>query len=423
MHNLNVKETDENGAVELGCFSRTDGIITPRSRKNLRIFKQPPPGTNLNGDDYGNFLDQRYSSEGWQYLDPHLRCNIDVQQYDIVAGRNTLVKLGSALYEGRHSFELNAVTFGTGRTLFVSSFYSRERKQTGMQHYWAARFEALCTKRKTVDTEPCFYSILKRRIGRHQVLFYAEIDCKLKRKPKSERPQSNYVELKCRKRVPDDNYNRFMYLYLKYWLQSHLASVPTIVEGVRDDFGKLVRVNRFETEQLPAICKEHRKALGMGWNTRKILDFLEFALNEIFDLCEQNAGVTVRVKFDAVRKLFTADLLPENEFVEKVEGALSRSESKQKRRNNKLCKSENLPVNVEHERTETELNKTPSHHEADEHVEDAHSDPKSCQNTQDIVINPGGLPNRMLLCLSFIVFILRLLLEYFLRLNWIPAEQ
>ncbi len=157
-----------------------------------------------------------------------------------------------------YSFERNAVTIRTGRTLFVSSCYSEEIKQTGMQHYRAARFEALCTNRKAVETQSCFYSIMKRRIGRHQVLFCAEIDCKLK--AESKEPLSNYVELKCRQLVPEYNYDQFMSKYLRYWLQSHLANVPTIVEGVRDCRGKLVHVNRFETERLPEICKGYRGA-------------------------------------------------------------------------------------------------------------------------------------------------------------------
>ncbi len=378
---------EEEGAEEQDVFCRTDGKITPHSRKNLFVFKQPSPGTTLNGDDFDNFLDQQNASKGWEYLDPHLQCNIDVQQYDIVTGRKTLVRLGSALYERRESFELNAVRLGTRPTLFMSTNCSEESKQTGMQHYWAARFEALCTKRKVVDTESCFYSILKRKIGRHQVLFYAEIDCKLKTKTKSQKPMSNYVELKCRQHVPENNYNRFMQRYLEYWLQSHLANVPTIVEGVRDHTGKLVHVERFETEKLPEICKEQRKVLGKGWNSKKVLDFLEFVLNKISDACERNAGVTVRVKYDAKKKVISANLIPEDKFVQKVQGALSRSKSKVKLPRNMLLKSEEPSMRMKRGKTTAKPRRTPHDDDTDQVVEEACSDRKLSPDYLEAALN------------------------------------
>lgn len=325
------KEADGIGAVEVGYFSRTDGKTVAYSRENLYSFKQPSPKTSLIGSDYKDFQEQSKHYGRWKYLEPHRRCSIDVHRYDIVTGRNVLLNLGMAVYEGRKSFEIDAVTFSDGQTVFMSSHNTASPEQSEMvelRHYWGARFETVCTGRKNVDTESRFFSLMKRKIGRHRVLFTAEIDCKLG--GNSSRPPSNYVELKCRKEVDHDM--RFMHLYMKYWLQSYLASVPTIFEGVRNEQGRLLYVDRFETETIPEICIEKREKIGKGWNSMKILDFLTLALTKISMACERNVGTTVRVKFDAKEKRLTATLIPDGEYAELVETALLRLENHNKRK-------------------------------------------------------------------------------------------
>ena len=316
-------------AVQVGYFSRTDGKITANSRENLHYFKPPLPETNLNGNDYEEFCNQKNRSTGWRYLEPHQRCNIDVLKYDVVAGRSTLVKIATAIYERKYPFEINAVTFRDCKTLFLSSRQT-QTVQTEKHHYWGARFEAISTGRETVATESQFMTFFKRKVGPHTLLITAEMDCVLK--SKSKKPPSTYVELKCREDVTRNNYSRFMFMYMRYWLQSHLVSVPTIVVGVRDKAGKLVKVDVLRTEKLPEICKQYRDNLEMGWNARKILDFLSFMLTQISRVCEKNAGTTVRLKFDASKQLFTVRLAPEDNFAERAGNALVRLKSRQHRR-------------------------------------------------------------------------------------------
>ncbi len=161
-----------------------------------------------------------------------------------------------------------------------------------------------------MDTASQFITFFEREVGRQKLLITSEIDCQFRDEPK--KSKSNYVELKCRKDVSVASkykLKRHVLKYSRYWLQSHLVSVPTIVEGVRDSNGKLVQVNVLQTEKLPELCMQHRKDLQMGWNPTKILDFLSFMLTQIYRLCEENAGTTVRLKFDASEKSITSKLL------------------------------------------------------------------------------------------------------------------
>ncbi len=109
---------EENGAAEVG------------------FIKEPSPEMDLNGNDYEEFCDQKDRSTEWGCLESQVRCNIDIDKYDAVAGRGCLVDLGTALYADK-SFKLDAVTLGHKKTIFLSP-HKTPASQKEMYHYWAA---------------------------------------------------------------------------------------------------------------------------------------------------------------------------------------------------------------------------------------------------------------------------------------------
>ena len=65
---------------------------------------------------------------------------------------------------------------------------------------------------------------------------------------------------------------------LKWWAQSHLAGVPTIICGFRNDHGFVHHVEEFATEELP---------LRASWDTNRCLSFLDSVLTSMKNLFEQ----------------------------------------------------------------------------------------------------------------------------------------
>lgn len=332
---------DEIEVEEIAYFSKIDeesgSKIVSYSKENLFAFKEPTLNTTLIGKDYDLYCEHVECSRSWHYLKPHRRCNIDVRRYDIIIGRSLLVNLGMSLYKKTGSFAINAVSFGDGLPVFVSLDKSKkpqrirpqclyteskelptgtgsDSEDTGssigshsvlldedilghddFHNYIGARFEAVCTNREKVANNLSFHSFLKRKIGGYRVLLIAEIDCK--DGTNSMQPPMNYIELKSRLETGKDEH-----YMMRYWLQSYLAGVPMIVEGVRDSKGKLLSYEKFETSKIPEI---HRG----GWCETRILDFLSFILKKIFEAAKKKSGTTVQSKFDGKNRQFTGKFI------------------------------------------------------------------------------------------------------------------
>ena len=319
------------GAKEAGCFSATGGNIFPYSRENLLDFNKPRLNTSLKGNDYEEFREQKENWRSWKHLEPHRLCDIDVRQYDFIAPRNILVHLGTALYNGKNSFSIDFVAIGDDKLIFAS--FSEEESlsepETDIPQYLGARFEVVCTGQKRVDLNSKFCSFIEHTIGGYHVLLLAEIDCK--DGASSRKPPMNYVELKCR--FEAYNYKHYMYRYMRYWLQSFLAGVPRIIEGVRDKEGKLLRLEELETSKIPSVCKRYyRNSSTKGWNDAKILDFLAMTLTKISKLCRKNPDTIVQVEFDAEKRCLTAFLISDCESVKLWKDGLSRLDSHVQRR-------------------------------------------------------------------------------------------
>ncbi len=111
---------------------------------------------------------------------------------------------------------------------------------------------------------------------------------------------------------------RFHAKYKKYWLQCVLAGIPKIIEGVRDNDGTLLNVNQVQAESLPEICLKNKAR----WDKHKILGCLEYLLDKISEVCTENLGITVRIRFESEEKRVFAELLPNNQFSSLISRAI-----------------------------------------------------------------------------------------------------
>ena len=125
---------------------------------------------------------------------------------------------------------------------------------------------------KVINNCEAFCSVVRARLNKHSLLFGAEVDCCSLKNGKVI-PSESYVELKT-SRIMDSPrlYRNFAnFKLLKYWAQSYLAGVPTIVCGLRDDNGIVRKIETFDTLEIPKIARKD----DAKWNPSVCLNFCD----------------------------------------------------------------------------------------------------------------------------------------------------
>ena len=125
-----------------------------------------------------------------------------------------------------------------------------------------------------------------------------------------------WVELKTTAEPFNDNpreRQKFERKLLKFWAQSFLLNVPTIIVGYRNQHGYLTRIQEFETQKLPGIV-----ARGEGtWNgnvcinmTGAFLDFLKQTIQGTEGVWRIKRAKSSRtIEFFKVEETGTGDIL------------------------------------------------------------------------------------------------------------------
>lgn len=124
-----------------------------------------------------------------------------------------------------------------------------------------------------------YCSIINTTIGSTSLVIAGEVDCVLGNKPDSEDDPIPWVELKTTAEPgnrPEDRL-KFERKLLRFWAQSFLLGVPTIVLGFRTQNGLLTRIKELPTQRLPSMVKQSTQS----WDgnvcinfTAAFLDFL-----------------------------------------------------------------------------------------------------------------------------------------------------
>ncbi|KAF9432508.1 hypothetical protein BGZ76_010693 [Entomortierella beljakovae] len=97
-----------------------------------------------------------------------------------------------------------------------------------------------------VDTNIQYCTVARTKIGRNSVIMGAEVDC---------------ISGK--------------YKLLKFWAQSFLPGIPTIIVGFRDDDGNVINVETFKTMEIPRLVRGSDGA----WDSTICINFLDGVFN------------------------------------------------------------------------------------------------------------------------------------------------
>ncbi|KAK7074363.1 hypothetical protein SK128_026899 [Halocaridina rubra] len=123
--------------------------------------------------------------------------------------------------------------------------------------------------------------VMRSRLGDHSLVYCAEVDGvdpKKYRTPHSD--LSAFVELKTNKSLDTDRdiFNLHKYKMMKWWGQSYLVGIPTVICGFRDSSGIVHSLKAFQVDSLPSVGKEHWKPQIMKYF---LSDFLAFIKKQV----------------------------------------------------------------------------------------------------------------------------------------------
>ncbi|KAG0298529.1 Dom-3 Z [Linnemannia gamsii] len=129
-----------------------------------------------------------------------------------------------------------------------------------------------------VDTNLQYCTVARTKIGKNSIIMGAEVDCTSEpKKAPPHNPLSNYIELKTSRVISSAReQNSFeRHKLLKFWAQSFLPGIPTIIVGFRDDDGNVVTVETFKTMEIPRLVRGKEGT----WDTTICINFLDAVLN------------------------------------------------------------------------------------------------------------------------------------------------
>jgi RAT1-interacting protein len=136
----------------------------------------------------------------------------------------------------------------------------------------------------SVNANEEFCSIVQLSIENMKLLMAAEIDCVAAKQGNS---SGGYVELKTTKQLSTAHDTEVFerHKLLKFWLQSFLAGVPSIVVGFRDDGGVVRELKTYETRVV------HRIVRPKGyWDTTACFNFGKGVLDWVRKEVEAHKG-------------------------------------------------------------------------------------------------------------------------------------
>ncbi|CAF1535183.1 unnamed protein product, partial [Didymodactylos carnosus] len=182
--------------------------------------------------------------------------------FDFLSWRGVLRLIMFTLFEKLSDYLLAIVRYKNSYFLceFSTDLQVKQESDMTAKHrsycYWGHKFEDYVTK-EIIESSPSpmkqytgvFYSVLDC----YRLLYAAEMDCVIENKSNNDKNKvvQEHVELKiCSGNSLADlpfNYNR---KYAKWWLQSYLAGIKTMIIGLRDDNGFVNKIAPLEISKM-----------------------------------------------------------------------------------------------------------------------------------------------------------------------------
>lgn len=213
---------------------------------------------------------------------------LSLSDYDVITWRGVMTKLlCSPFLKDAWTMTLCLLK----NTLYIAE--ERKVENLGLRQkqfvFGGHKFETLCmvsplegekgmeARQQTIVNTNCEFDILfMTHLGRHRLLLGAEMDGLDER-------GHDYIELKTTACIrTDQQQRRFINeKCLKWWVQSFLAGVPTILVGHRNERLWIERLERLPVERIPRMVREQAR-----WDPNLVLAFGELFLSWLRQMLE-----------------------------------------------------------------------------------------------------------------------------------------
>ena len=317
--------------VQVAFFSKARGVAAvPGDASGLGPVSPPPLPADLDaGYPDGHVYDGWHASVGEVVaavvaVDPSLIASADVVTY-----RNNLNKIYGTSIEGHggggpKGWLVDGMALGgeggenattTASTVFLDIVYTPCDDFPGADKfmYWGSKFEALCSRDRAAAARTGrseFCAVVDRPLAGMRVLMGAEVDGYDVEKAKAEAgtapsspaerraagiPPSAYVELKTLAWPhPGREWSLFSWKTPKWWLQSWLGGVRSLLLGGRDARGALVRTDSVPVDDIPAWSARDGRA---RWTAGGIVGVGDGVLSWMVATARERPGVALRFEF------------------------------------------------------------------------------------------------------------------------------
>ncbi|CAK4030978.1 Hypothetical predicted protein [Lecanosticta acicola] len=288
-------------------------VLHTLDSRSLRYYYPPFFKTPHNPHEPGISLSKGFQSfkRHEEQEDTHLNPLIEtVIQYEektktkldptILTWRGMMTKILSAPFDRFGEFKMNATYFDG--TIYIEENFAAKMAEGDLAKrdfnyhgktqeemtYWGYKFETLSTiprawddcsrdeienrESDVVSNHAQYCSVVRTGVGKHNIIIGGEVDAVMGCKPDHPADQIPYVELKTSEDFsPDDRKSavKFERKMCRFWAQSYLLGVPTIVVGFRSKNGILQRIEEWNTLDIPKMVNQN----GQTWNAWVCLNF------------------------------------------------------------------------------------------------------------------------------------------------------
>jgi len=296
---------------EVTHFSYDDSRTYRADDSGINYYAPPQIGSDLKAG-----FDTFHQYE--EISDPHLdsllralaareRTQGTTEDADIVTWRGMMTKIMTAPCDNFAEFAMRATRLGS--TIYLEEDFAQRAVQRAaeasrpappgrnahgpshqMMTYWGYKFETLCllpqppdavspealaartTARVSNYAQHC--SVVRTSFGPHSLLLGGEVDGLRARKPPDDASAPTpWIELKTAEELPPRPAHRdilrFERKLLKFWAQSFLLGVPTVIVGWRSKQGILTGVQELETSRIPGMVRRGTKC----WDGNVCINF------------------------------------------------------------------------------------------------------------------------------------------------------
>jgi RAT1-interacting protein len=269
---------------------------------------------------------------------------VDARHCHVLTFRNNLNKMLGTAFDQKQGWRVGACFYQD--VLFLDIVKEREeRAQNQAQNLeilekWGYMFEAKCTGARAGNAQNEAGMLVKTRLTPPHVSQYpqetaplgwrlfigAEIDAY---DPSAIPPGSNTEvppleslrELKTMR--PPQHHGQYNTLYRlkhpKWWLQSHLAGVPALFLGMRDDNGVVREIHTVRTNDLVKISWEN----GHKWSPQQALALGAAMLEWVRQCCAHDPGSHLSFRYDPQSQHVGATVVKGGDLLARIQTALS----------------------------------------------------------------------------------------------------